>query len=57
MINACGFSGHGLIQAPEIGRLVTEQVTTGAITSIDLSELSLTRFQTGAIENSVSLVF
>ncbi|MFE5708749.1 NAD(P)/FAD-dependent oxidoreductase [Rhodococcus koreensis] len=56
-INACGFSGHGLIQAPEIGRLVTEQVTTGAITSIDLSELSLARFQTGAIENSVSLVF
>ena len=57
-INACGFSGHGVIQAPEIGRLVAEQVTTGAITSIDLSELSLARFQqTGTVENSVSLVF
>jgi sarcosine oxidase, subunit beta len=45
-INACGFSGHGLMQAPEIGRLVAEQVTRGAITSLDTSPLRLERFAT-----------
>jgi sarcosine oxidase, subunit beta len=46
-VNACGFSGHGLMQAPEIGRLVAEQVTAGAITSLDTTPLRLDRF-TGA---------
>ena len=55
-INACGFSGHGLMQAPEIGRLVSEQVTQGAITSLDTSALRLERF---AVVNTgqVGLVF
>ena len=43
-VNACGFSGHGLMQAPEIGRLAAEQVTTGAITSLDASALRPGRF-------------
>jgi sarcosine oxidase subunit beta len=43
-VNACGFSGHGLMQAPEIGRLVAEQVTDGTITSIDTGALRLERF-------------
>jgi sarcosine oxidase, subunit beta len=50
-INACGFSGHGLMQAPEIGRLAAEQVTRGAITSIDASALRIERF-TAASDNS-----
>jgi glycine/D-amino acid oxidase-like deaminating enzyme len=52
-LNACGFSGHGLMQAPEIGRLVAEQAVTGTITSVDASALRLERFaesQRGAVE-------
>jgi sarcosine oxidase subunit beta len=56
-INACGFSGHGLMQAPEIGRLVAEQIETGVITSIDTSALRLGRFTGAAVSDRVGLVF
>jgi sarcosine oxidase subunit beta len=56
-INACGFSGHGLMQAPEIGRLVAEQIATGAITSIDTSALRLDRFSAATASDRVGLVF
>jgi sarcosine oxidase subunit beta len=56
-VNACGFSGHGLMQAPEIGRLVAEQVVEGAITSVDASALRLERFATSAVGSRVELVF
>ncbi|HZC69286.1 MAG TPA: FAD-dependent oxidoreductase [Jatrophihabitans sp.] len=55
-VNACGFSGHGLMQAPEIGRLAAEQVVTGAITSVDANALRLDRFATTGTER-VELVF
>ncbi|MHA3700856.1 NAD(P)/FAD-dependent oxidoreductase [Jatrophihabitans sp. YIM 134969] len=57
-VNACGFSGHGLMQAPEIGRLTAEQVTTGSITSIDVSALRLDRFAgADGDAHAVALVF
>ena len=56
-VNACGFSGHGLMQAPEIGRLVAEQLTEGAITSIDASGLRLDRFATSTASQGVGMVF
>lgn len=43
-VNACGFSGHGLIEAPTAGELVAEQITKGTITSIDISHLAIERF-------------
>jgi sarcosine oxidase subunit beta len=46
-IHACGFSGHGVMQAPEVGRLVAEQVTTGAITSLDVTPMAVQRFAGG----------
>jgi len=55
-VNACGFSGHGLMQAPEIGRLATEQIVDGAITSIDVTALRPQRFDAAAIHR-LGLVF
>jgi sarcosine oxidase subunit beta len=55
-LNACGFSGHGLMQAPEIGRLTCEQITTAARRSLDVSALRLERFA-GTAGRQVGLVF
>jgi glycine/D-amino acid oxidase-like deaminating enzyme len=57
-VNACGFSGHGLMQAPEIGRLVAEQVAAGAITSLDTTPLRPDRFaHLAAAGQQLGLVF
>jgi len=56
-VNACGFSGHGVMQAPEIGRLTAELVRTGAIASIDAGALRIERFAAPAATRSVELVF
>ena len=56
-VNACGFSGHGMMQAPELGRLVAEQIATGAITSVDAGALRIERFADAEARQSVALVF
>lgn len=40
---ANGFSGHGLQQAPAVGRGLAEQILTGGWVSLDLSSLSVDR--------------
>lgn len=42
----CGFSGHGFMQAPAVGRLLAQQIT-GATTDIDLAPFSPDRFARG----------
>ena len=46
-INACGFSGHGFMQSPATGELVSELIADGAASSIDVSRLTNDRFERG----------
>jgi sarcosine oxidase, subunit beta len=45
---ACGFSGHGFMQAPAVGAAVAEELLTGT-SSFDLSPYRLERFAGGAV--------
>jgi len=44
---ACGFSGHGFMQSPAVGRALAEELL-GETPSLDLSPYRLTRFDEGA---------
>jgi len=45
---ACGFSGHGFMQSPAVGRAVAELILRGE-SSLDLSPYALERFESGAV--------
>jgi sarcosine oxidase subunit beta len=45
---ACGFSGHGFMQAPAVGRALAEEILQGE-SSLDLSPYRLDRFGEGAV--------
>ncbi len=45
---ACGFSGHGFMQAPAVGRAVADEILDGA-SSFDLTPYALERFEAGAV--------
>lgn len=47
LLLANGFSGHGLQQAPAVGRGLAEWICEGAYTSLDLSPLSVQRLVEG----------
>lgn len=45
-INVAGFSGHGVQQAPAVGRMITEELVLGRAQSINIDPLRITRFAT-----------
>jgi sarcosine oxidase subunit beta len=45
-MNAAGFSGHGVQQAPAIGRLIAEEIIFGQAKSINIDPLRIERFAT-----------
>ena len=46
---AVGFSGHGLQQAPAVGKALSEAIRLGRYETIDVSCLSMDRFETGQL--------
>jgi sarcosine oxidase subunit beta len=46
-VNVCGFSGHGVMQAPAVGRAVAEEIVDGAAHSIDVNSLRIERLAAG----------
>ena len=46
-VNAVGFSGHGFMQSPATGQVVSELVLDGEAKTVDVSELSADRFERG----------
>lgn len=47
-IDASGFSGHGIMHAPATGMLIAEEILDGRAHTIDIDELRIQRFLTGA---------
>jgi sarcosine oxidase subunit beta len=45
---ACGFSGHGFMQSPAVGRAVAQELILGE-SELDLSPYRLERFASGAV--------
>ncbi|WP_247730724.1 NAD(P)/FAD-dependent oxidoreductase [Halovivax limisalsi] len=44
LVNAVGFSGHGLMHAPAVGTVVAELILDGAAETVDVSALTADRF-------------
>ena len=55
LLFANGFSGHGFMQAPGIGQLMSEWIVDGA-PSLDLHELRLERFTEGASLHEANVI-
>lgn len=55
-IFANGFSGHGLQQAPAVGRAISEWITFGAYKTLDLSKFSFSRFARNELIKEINVV-
>jgi glycine/D-amino acid oxidase-like deaminating enzyme len=50
---AVGFSGHGFMHAPAIGRAIADWITTGEPVDLDASTFALERFSRGTSQHDV----
>ena len=46
-INACGFSGHGVMQAPAVGRAIAEEAIDGRAHTVSIDALRIERLADG----------
>lgn len=53
---ATGFSGHGIQQAPAVGRAISEMIIDGGFQTIDLSRLSFDRLIIDQPMNEINIV-
>jgi glycine/D-amino acid oxidase-like deaminating enzyme len=51
-----GFSGHGLQQAPAVGRALAEWIVSGAYRSVDLTALSPQRLTSGVRLTELAII-
>jgi len=51
-----GFSGHGLQQAPAMGRGIAEWITTGGWQTLDLSTLGIDRIRRGIRQDEAAII-
>lgn len=49
LILANGFSGHGFQHSPAVGKMIAELITGGESTTINISSLSIERFEKGEL--------
>ncbi|XP_078044332.1 FAD-dependent oxidoreductase domain-containing protein 1 [Augochlora pura] len=56
LIFATGFSGHGIQQAPAVGRAISELILDNKFTTIDLSKLSFNRIIQNSPVHEVNIV-
>jgi len=49
LILANGFSGHGFQHSPAVGKVISELITDGKASTIDISSLSIERFEKGEL--------
>ena len=56
LLFANGFSGHGLQQAPAVGRGLAEWIATGRYETLDLAPLGYDRIERGALVRELNVV-
>lgn len=55
-VNACGFSGHGVMQAPTVGQVIAEEIIDGRAHSINIDSLRIDRLENESLQMN-ALVF
>ena len=56
LLAATGFSGHGFMQSPATGLVMSEFILDGQAHSIDVSDLRIERFATGRLNPEKNVI-